>query len=151
MGTPLTGVQFRIVLWVVRRTLGWNRQWTSFTWYQLAKEFELDRASTYRAGLALLHAHILVEHHKCLAIQTDVHAWAMSVVPRQRNPLPANNDNVVPEQRMRCLATTVFRRAKDRCKDKEKTYRKTARQTYAEDAPRQTNAVPGKYDGISQI
>src|SRR6266704_4258643 len=56
----LSATQWRVVLWVVRRTLGWNRLRTRFSWYRIAKELGADRAALYRAGVGLLKTGTLV-------------------------------------------------------------------------------------------
>ena len=88
---PLTGTQFRIVLWVIRYTVGYHRASTAFSWYSLAHKLRLDRAAAYRAGVALIQANILVPQNGSLAIQADVDAWLMSVVAKQRKALSDNN------------------------------------------------------------
>ena len=135
----LTGAQWRVLLWVIRYTDGWNRDWTSFTWYRMAKELDLNRAVTYRAGQALLKANILVSEEGRLAVQRAGDLWdaevvsdradaprqlwipEISVAQEQRPALPGNNASVAGRQRKRCQETTVFRRAKDSSKDRLKT------------------------------
>ena len=135
----LTGAQWRVLLWVIRYTDGWNRDWTSFTWYRMAKELGLNRAVTYRAGQALLKANILVSEEGRLAVQRAGDLWdaevvsdradaprqlwipEISVAQEQRPALPGNNASVAGRQRKRCQETTVFRRAKDSSKDRLKT------------------------------
>ena len=56
---PLTGTECRILLWVVRQTLGWNRATASFTWYRMAKDLGADRGGICRAGKKLVLAHRL--------------------------------------------------------------------------------------------
>ncbi len=179
----LSGTQWRILLWVVRHTYGWNRGWTPFSWYRIAKETGLDRAAAYRAGTALMRAQILVRRGEQIAIELDSEEWGRSVLsvrtdaPRrlwtpginiareQRRPLPLDNAPDVARQRNDCQATTLFRRVKDRCKDRLKTYKdrsapenKDASHHHVkrtDNTPRQLLAgsaqpIPGKYDGIPQ-
>jgi phage replication O-like protein O len=137
----LSGGQWRILLWAVRATYGWNRQWTPFTWYRIAKETRQDRAATYRAGTALLRARVLVQHEAQISVQQDGGAWdsripaartddaqqlrmpGTKVAKEQRFPLPASNAAVALKQPMRCREATVLHRAKDSSKDRVKTYR----------------------------
>ena len=125
----LTGIQWRVVLWVVRYTDGWNRVWTPFTWYRMAKELGLDRPATYRAGQALLRAKLLILSDGLLAIQRDDSFWdrhvlgsrtglpkqlslpEISVAREQRPALLGDNATVAGRQRKRCQEATVFRRA----------------------------------------
>ena len=47
------GTQWRLVLWVVRATLGCNRASAPFGWSQIAKNLKLDRAGVCRNGRRL--------------------------------------------------------------------------------------------------
>src|SRR5579862_3869469 len=150
----LSGTQWRILLWVVRHTHGWNREWMPFTWYRIAKETGLDRAAAYRAGTALVQTHVLLQREERIAIQMDSKAWdsrvfaarndarqlwmpGINVAGEQRRPLPADNGSDVTRQRHDCQATKLFRRAKDRCKDRLKTC-KDRRTRGNENTPRDT-------------
>jgi phage replication O-like protein O len=176
----LSGAQWRVLLWVIRHTHGWNRCSTSFTWYRLAKDISLDRAAAYRAGQALLRSGVLVLQEEKLGLQPDSANWGrgvlssrqidsrqlwipgIDVVRGQRKPLSASNASVVKQQRLRCPETTLFRRAKDSSKDNLKTYKD--RHKHADLARRAANLentkrrhlagaarpIPGKYDSISQ-
>jgi phage replication O-like protein O len=137
----LSGGQWRVLLWVIRHTHGWNRRSTPFTWYQVAKDVAMDRATAYRSGQALLRAGVLILADAQLGIQEDSENWGrgvlslqavdagqlwmpgMDVVGTQRKPLSGSNASVGKEQRLRCQETTLFRRAKDSSKDKLKTYK----------------------------
>ena len=141
IGARLSGTQFRILLWVVRGTYGWNRRSIPFTWYRIAKELFLDRPVTYRAGKTLLQTGVLLQEDHQLSIQNDSRKWdAIVLSPRndnarqlwmpeitvaweQRQALSGNNVTVAGRQRNRCQETTLFRRVKDRCKDNLKTYK----------------------------
>jgi phage replication O-like protein O len=175
----LTGTEWQVLLWVIRHTDGWNRQWAPFTWYRMAKDLGLDRAGAYRAGQALLRSNILVEAEGRVAVQRDDRAWAshrrrvgrdgsrqlwipgLSVARTQRRTLFTDNENVAGEQRERCRQATVFRRAKDSIKERKKKYIDTPagradglhRPAAGSGPPRTAGAarpVPGKYDGLSQ-
>jgi|GEM_PF-6640086 len=74
--TRLTGVQWRLLFWIMRRTYGWNRGATPFTWYRIAIDTGITRPAIFRAGVALLKARILVLRKKQLAIETDSARWA---------------------------------------------------------------------------
>lgn len=137
----LSGAQWRVLLWVIRHSHGWNRRSTSFTWYQVAKDLALDRATAYRAGQALLRAGLLILAGGQLGVQEDSENWSrgvlspqvvdtrqlwmpgMDVVRTQRQPLSGRNGTVVKAQRFRCQETTLFRRAKDSSKDNINTYK----------------------------
>jgi phage replication O-like protein O len=140
----LTGIQLRIILWVIRNTAGWNRTLTPFSWYRIAKKIGGDRAVVWRAGQKLLEAHVLFLEDGHLGIQNEEDRWRLprlapssdaalqlsmpgiDVAWEQRQPLPASNAAVAAGQRKRCPETTVFREAKDRCKENSKTYIKTS-------------------------
>ena len=132
----LSGAQLRIVLWVLRYTFGWNRQSTPFSWYRIAKELQMPRSAVYRAGKRLAQSKVLVVQERQLTIQTDYTAWndavldagaiadrqrttELNVAREQRHSLPASTAGVAVEQRIRCQGATLFRRAKDRCKDRK--------------------------------
>ncbi len=137
----LSGAQWRVLLWVIRHTNGWNRRSTPFTWYQVAKDVALDRTTAYRAGQRLLRGGVLILVDAQLGLQEDSENWGkgvlssrpvdarqlwmpgMDVVSAQRKPLSGRNAIVGKEQRFRCQQTTLFRRAKDSIKDKLKTYK----------------------------
>jgi phage replication O-like protein O len=177
--TGLSGAQWRIILWVVRNTYGWNRKSTPFTWYRVAQELDASRPGLYRAGQGLLAAGVLLAQEGQITVQPDSRCWnhdllsptsvawrqlripGMDVAARQRLPLPGDNANVAGGQRKRCLEATLFRRTKD-SKDRLKTYIKTGRTDHHRQQPhspvrREQGAlagaaqpVPGKYDRLSQ-
>src|SRR5262245_30041825 len=94
---PLNGAQWRILLWVIRRTWGGNKEATPFSWYQIAKELGLDRGATYRACKALLAAKALVVLADQLAIPTSgdatrqLQTTGTDVAWKERKALPASN------------------------------------------------------------
>ena len=143
LSSRLTGVQMRIILWVIRNTAGWNRGLTRFSWYRIAKKIGGDRAVVWRAGRMLLQARVLFLEDGQLGIQHEDGQWRLprlapagdaarqlwmpegDVDKEQRQPLLASNATVAAGQRISCPEATVFRRAKDRCKDRLKTHIKT--------------------------
>lgn len=153
--TKLTGAQWRLLLWVIRQTLGWQRSSVSFTWYRISKDTGMDRAVAYRAGHRLLESGILTTDQNQLKLGVD---WA------QRGALPPSNADVAPAQPDHCQDATLFRRAKDSLK--EKIIEKEQKETGKNDAwhHRSTGGgdkraallagaatpVPGKYDSLSQ-
>jgi phage replication O-like protein O len=176
----LCGAQWRVLLWVIRYTCGWNRVATSFTWYGIAKDLGLDRAAVYRAGQALVHTGVLVQEEGRLGIEMDSENWAadvrcatarharqltwpeIDVAGEHRQTLPGGNAGVVTRHRKRCQDTTVFRRPKDSSKDNLKTNKDRGgadgachlrRTTNSAQPPLLTGAagpIPGKYDRLSQ-
>src|SRR5262249_36997853 len=77
----LTGVQLRIILWVLRNDDGWNRRLTPFRWYQIAKKLGSDRAAVWRSGQALLRANVLLLEAGAIGVQKDAAQWR---IPRLR-------------------------------------------------------------------
>jgi phage replication O-like protein O len=171
----LNGTQWRICLWVIRQTYGWNRNSTPFTWYGVAKAIHITRPALYRAGQALLAAQILTVRDGHLAIQTDCGLWrrterpgsaalpSSNVAGKQPLALPDSNESVAGRQPKRCQEATLFRRAKDSSKDNIKKKEKiavsagSARPTFQNGAFSEQHhpagaarPIPGKYDGLSQ-
>jgi phage replication O-like protein O len=124
---PLTGAQWRILLWVIRRTWGWNKEATPFTWYQIAKELGLDRGATYRAGKTLLatNALVLVADQLAIPMSGDVTRQlqmpGIDVARQQQKTLPASDEGDACKQPERSPQATLFRRTKDSRKDRLKT------------------------------
>lgn len=139
---PLTGTEWRIILWIVRETYGWNRTWTPFTWYRIARELGINRGVAYRAGRSLIQA----GHVEEKVMATLPHG--SSDAPKQRFPLPGSNVSVAYRHPKRCLRATVFRRAKD-SKEKLKTYINSAQANSEKHPAGAARPVPGKYDGLS--
>jgi phage replication O-like protein O len=170
MSAPLTAVQLRVALWVVRNTAGWNQRLTAFSWYAVAKELSLDRAGVWRAGRQLLLGRVLYIESGRVGIQRDPGQWdlldarraliAVHVDTDQRKPFMPVNAYVDSKQRDRCREATLFRRPKDSRKNRSKTYKKKviARQESHSGAltgssGRRSFAKHqngGKYDGLSE-
>jgi len=156
MSAPLTGVQFRIALWVIRNTAGWNRRLVSCSWYYMARELGLDRAGVLRAGRQLMAAGVLFVEGGHLGIETDVRLWntappvrrsrrrarAMTAVTGDASHRKAVTADIIGDDashRNRCQESSLFRRAKDSSKDNLKTYkdrRPTAEKTARQRPPR---------------
>jgi phage replication O-like protein O len=135
----LNGGQFRVLLWVIRQTYGWNRPLTPFTWYRIAKELGTHRPAIYRAGRALLKAGVLITQGQQISIQPDSGSWSgglwsstsvagtqlsmtdVDVAGEQRLQVPASNASVSGTPQKRSPQATLFRREKD-IKDSLKTY-----------------------------
>ncbi len=168
----LTGAQFRIIWWVIRQTYGWNRYTTVFTWYRIAKETALDRATAYRAGKSLLRNAVLLLDAGRLGLNANVSSWdncvfsfaggQQLVVPEfrvaggQQRAMSEDNTAVVTRQRNRCLEPSLLRQRKDSSKDRIKTFKTSnaethlrARRVVSAAFPGAAGAVPGKYDSLS--
>jgi phage replication O-like protein O len=177
MRSRLSGCQWRVLLWVIRNTYGWNRPWATFTWYRLAKTLDMNRSCALRAGKTLLAAKILGVQSGQVGIQVDSGLWDKRIlVPqidasrqllmpgidgasKQRKPMPPSNECGPAKQPRRCQGATLFRRAKDSSKDRLKTY-KDRREYKTDDArqrqkgalgepPASAAPIPGKYERLS--
>lgn len=122
----LTRGQWQILMWVIRNTLGWNREAVAFSWYQIAKEVGMNRSSVLRAGRGLLKAALLFENDGRLGVQTDL-AWGQALQARTG----------AATHRKRRSQTPFFRRAKDIRKERYKESNHPAGAA---------NPVPGNYD-----
>jgi phage replication O-like protein O len=176
----LSETGWRILLWVIRQSYGWNRQDTAFSWYRIARELSADRGGVVRTGNLLLRANLLCIRNGRLGIQEDAREWDRRIVGgpgadtpqltlpgiiadrRPRKPMTCVIANDDGHHLKRCQASSLFRRAKDRCKDKIKTYKDRRRGADTrhhadriEDTERRHLAgaarpLPGKYDGLSK-
>ena len=174
----LSGTQWAIVCWVVRHALGWNRNTTPFSWYRIASDLSMDRGGVVRAGNKLLQAGVLYSQDNQIGVQQDTRHWKRSKRAPQREetmtdvsadrchpkPLTAIIPSDDHRQRERCQESSLLRRAKDRSKERRKTYIDRPRpQTddlrnrliTAQNGARQHLAgaarpIPGKYDGLSE-
>ena len=172
MRAPLSGAQWRIVLWVIRQTLGWNRDRAPFSWYRIAKELTLDRGGVARAGKALIQSGILLEENRQIGIERDHAQWRhyksaslqpMTSVHGDGRPLKAMTGIIGTDDDCNLnsgQASSLFRRVKD--SKERKIYRDSDR---TDDARRRSTGgigkltkafagaaspIPGKYDGLSQ-
>ena len=117
----LTGTEYRVLLWVIRATFGWNRQWAVFTWYRIAQDIGASRPVVYRAGVRLLAGGILMRRGDELA-----------VAYRQRRALLRDNGSDAGRQRNRFFQATLFRRTKDSNKDILNTFKDRLRHSEKE-------------------
>jgi len=157
MRVRLNGTQWRIVLWVIRRTYGWNRNMASFSWYRIAKDLSAERGGVVRAGNRLLAAGLLCAQDGQLGIQKEYRRWVASILVAQpdesgqlwmdgiiaetghRKPMALGIEAIVVCHRKRCQESSVFRRAIDRSKDKSKTYKDRISKSL--DAPHRLDAL----------
>ncbi len=161
----LTETGWRIVLWVIRQSYGWNRQTASYSWYRIARELSMDRGGVVRTGNSLLRANVLHILEGRLGVQENHSEWdsalfsclrddhgqlwmpGLDADSRHRTPrtrISASDDD---HHRNRCQESSLFRRAKDSSKYRLKTYKdKPERRPLAGAA----SPIPGKYDGLSQ-
>jgi phage replication O-like protein O len=83
LGEPLSGAQWRIITWVIRRTWGWNRQSTPFSWYRIARDLQLDRGGVARAGRRLMMHGILFQEGCQLRLEPDCARWKASLLAQE--------------------------------------------------------------------
>jgi phage replication O-like protein O len=172
-----SGAQWRILLWVIRQTLGWNRHATPFSWYRISKDLAMDRGGVVRAGHKLLSSGILCLDGDQIAVNEHFAQWQrhgaasqgdamMPGVSVDEKPQPAMTGGIATDddnQLYRCQKSSVFRRTKDSHKDRLKKYLKTSstgdvtRQGFRKGAFSKSRhpagaarPIPGKYDGLSQ-
>jgi phage replication O-like protein O len=173
--TPLSGTQWRILGWMMRQTWGWNRDTTSFSWYQIAKDLTLDRGGVARAGNRLLEAGIVARHKSDLRLERDFKDWRparklrepgaamMGVSADESHPKAMANVTYSDDncQRKRCQESALFRRAKDSSKDKLKTCKDRGKtddphcrrgpgNTQQPHLAGEARPVAGKYDRLSE-
>jgi len=153
----LSPTQWRILLWVIRQTYGWNRNATPFSWYRIAKDLSTDRGGTVRAGNKLLGAGLLRAQNRQLGIQKDQGQWEGRLFARRDDEadqlwLTGFNADIYDSQpmigsiardagchRARRQESSVFGRAIDSSKDKLKIHKDTHRN--ADDASRRHGAI----------
>jgi phage replication O-like protein O len=137
----LTETGWRIVLWVIRQTFGWNRQTVPYSWYRIARDLSMDRGGVVRTGNSLLRANVLHIREARLGLQQNYREWDGGIYPcrhdhdgqlwmpglgadgRHRTPMTRISASDDDSHRNRCHASSVFRRAIDSSKDKIKIYK----------------------------
>src|SRR4051794_627682 len=99
----LSGNQWRLIMWSLRNTLGWNRPSTPFSWYRIANELEADRTGVLRAARPLIQQQLLAIEQGRLRVELDPQVWrtAMPCVTGERR------------HRKRCPPSPVCRRTID--------------------------------------
>jgi hypothetical protein len=175
--TPMNGTQWRILFWVIRRTLGWNRDLTLFSWYQIARDLGLDRGGVVRTGNRLTQAGVLSAVGNQIGVGHDPTLWERSRLAPQgsvmtdvnaddchRKPMTEIIGSDGNRHRKRGQESSLFRRAKDSSKDRLKTCKdmhSRKPQDRHHDPATTDNVerrllagaakpIPGKYDRISQ-
>lgn len=116
----LSGTQWRILLWTIRKTLGWNRATTRFSWYRIAKELSMDRSGVVRAGNHLVNEQVLIIENGRLGIRLEVFGWDEWCLGKSEDLGPRvttiRDDGW---HRNRGRQASLSRRAKDSSKDFE--------------------------------
>jgi Bacteriophage replication protein O len=159
LANRFTLVEMKIILWVIRNTIGWNKPATPFTWYRIAAELGVDRAGVFRAGKRLAHSGMVTIKGTSIAIQADPAQWKLekamtgvNVDKRHRKASTGINGSDDKRQPKRRQASSLFRRTKD-SKDR-KTYKDSARAKSVDERQRRQTAgeahpVEGKYDDLT--
>jgi phage replication O-like protein O len=137
---PLTGSQWRVLLWALRHTLGWNRDSTPFTWYRVAKETGMNRSTALRAARPLFETGLLSSNHARLSIQTDPTQWRKALHRSTR----------VYAQRKRCAHATLFRGAIDMVKDSKKKERSKKEKRVGSGIAGAAQPIAGKYAHLAE-
>ena len=138
LDSRLTGGQLRILLWMLRKTLGWNKIWVATTWYRIAKELGIERSRVRRDARHLVAQGLVVQEGRDLRVEADPAQWTTG----RRRP-----DIGAPAPRDRGARAPVFRRAKDSSKDNRYRQANTGRQSPYHPAGA-AQPVPGKYDDL---
>jgi phage replication O-like protein O len=137
----LTETGWRIVLWVIRQSYGWNRQTAPYSWYRIARDLSADRGGIVRTGNRLLRAKVLFVREGSLGVQENYREWDNAIFPcerdehgqlwipgmdadrRHRTPMTRITASDDDRHRNRCQPSSLFRRAKDSSKERLKTYK----------------------------
>ena len=143
----MTGGQMRIVLWVLRKTLGWNQPSADASWYQIGKDLGLDRAYVRRDGRRLIEGRVLVKNGDKLAVAVDPDTWKAG----RRRPCttgPRRSEIGTQELRHRDAGAPLLRRAIDTLKDiRQVKTRETGRRSPYHPAG-SARPIPGKYERL---
>ena len=168
----LNGTQWSVLFWVVRRTIGWNRDMAMFSWYVVARDISMDRAGVLRAGRRLLGANILLSCGNRIGLQKDHALWGRMTDNSQdrltgiigdgdhRPMMTSVTQRDDACHRERRDESTDLRRPKDSSRDSPKKYkdRQSHRrrdlpnrgdQNEGEHSATAARPIPGKYDSVS--
>ena len=142
MRSTLSGGQCRLILWVLRNTLGWNRESTRFTWYRIAKDLGMNRSTTLRAARQLIEYSVLRIKDGQLSMEPDPALWSKAVHAR----------NGASVRRARCVHAPLFRRPIDMFNVVKKKERNTTKKDKSPDDHPAGAARPinGKYAELSE-
>ena len=144
---PLSGTQWRILLWTIRNTFGWDRETVRFSWYGIARELRLDRGGVVRAGRRLLDASVLLIQDQRLSLQSDPAKWSKAATSDDGSQRAMTIDIADASHRKRGRASSLFRRAIERCTEMKKESIRSNQKHHSAGAAR---PVAGKYDHISE-
>lgn len=116
--TPLSGTEWRILLWVIRNTCGWGRAAVRFSWYQVARDLGADRGGVSRTGKRLLKNGLLqIELNQIGLSENVVHFNQSRKAVDVVCPRPMTTVNGDGNHRKRGRPSSFFRRAIDSSKD----------------------------------
>ena len=142
MSSKLSGGQCRLILWVLRNTLGWNRDSTRFTWYRIAKELGMNRSTTLRAARELIEFSVLLVKDAKLSMEPEPERWSNAVQGR----------NGASVHRKRCARAPIFRRPIDMFNVVKKKERNTTKKEKSPvyHAAGAARPIKGKYAQLSE-
>lgn len=89
----LSGMQWRILSWVIRQTYGWNRNTAPFSWYRIATDLASNRGGVVRAGNRLLGCGILNSEANQIGILENRTQWGAARLTPQGGCRPASVTN----------------------------------------------------------
>jgi phage replication O-like protein O len=162
---PLTAVQLRVALWVLRQTVGWNRPLTKFTWYGIAKDLCLDRAGVLRAGRTLLDGQLLYAESGRIGIEPNPVRWnirrrlrvtGITDDVRPRFTMTRNSEPDVPGQPPRGPGAPLCRRAIDTPKHQKPIHQDRQRGAQKRNfrgwriSAGAAEPIPNKYERLSE-
>jgi phage replication O-like protein O len=102
----LSGVEWAILIWLVRSTIGWHRVSRRTTWSGIARSLRVHRSTVLRASVKLQKAGIVLFENGQLRFNPQFFDAQTFLPP------------VALEQQPRRIRATVFRAAKDTGKEK---------------------------------
>lgn len=90
---PLTFIQTRIVLYVVRMTWGWNRKFFIFKQLEASERLKIDKGELSRAFNALIQADVLITQKGEVGVNKYVEEWNLDHLQakkrkREKKPNP---------------------------------------------------------------
>lgn len=149
MKLNISGTKHRLLIWIVRNTYGWHRGSVRFSWCRIALELRMDRGNASRAGKQLIASGAVVVVNKRIAISYPGNERGENPMPNSITiSAPANDAKPHHE----CGETaSLFRGAKERCKDMTSKEKRTTRKKKSEPQGGEAGAatpIPGKYSHV---
>lgn len=147
LATKFQGAQLRILLWVIRKTLGWNEPRVKASVYQIAKDLALDRAGVRRATRDLIRKRVLHSEAGELAVEFNPEGWQTETrIPYPtETPVRHSGDSGLP---FRGQESPIHRRAIDTLIDIRQRKRRKTETGVPYHPSGAARPVPGKYGDL---